>query len=41
MLKRGDDDDGVDDEMRTTVQSQNHATATLITEESLLRTQYL
>ncbi len=41
MLKRGDDDDVVDDEVRTTVPSQNHATATLSTEQSFLRTQYL
>jgi hypothetical protein len=32
MLKKGDDDsDGVDDEVRTTVPSQNLATATLST----------
>jgi uncharacterized protein YjbI with pentapeptide repeats len=37
MLKRGDDEDEVDDEVRTTVPSQNHATATLSTEESFLR----
>jgi hypothetical protein len=42
MLKKGDDDnDEVIDEVRTTVPSQNHATATLSTEESFLRTQYL
>jgi hypothetical protein len=37
----GDDSDDVDDEVSTTVLSQNHATATLSTEESFLRTQYL
>ncbi len=41
MLKREDNDDEVDDEVRTTVPSQNRATATLSTEESFLRTQYL
>jgi hypothetical protein len=41
MLERGDDDnDDVDDEVRTTVWSQNRATATQCTEESFLRTQY-
>ncbi len=39
MLKKGDDD--VDDEVRTIVPSQNHATTTLSTEEFFLRTQYL
>jgi hypothetical protein len=39
MLMRGDDDDV--DEVRTTVPSQNCATATLSTEESFLQTQYL
>jgi hypothetical protein len=41
MLKRGDDDDDVDEEVRTTVLSQNHSTETLSTEESFLQTQYL
>jgi hypothetical protein len=42
MLKKGiDDDDEVDDEVRTAVPSQNHATATLSTDEFFLRTQYL
>ncbi len=42
MLERGDDDsDDVDDEVRITVWSQNHATATQCSEESFLRTQYL
>jgi hypothetical protein len=42
MLKKGDDEgDEVDDEVRTTVPSQNRATATLSAEESFLRTQYL
>jgi hypothetical protein len=42
MLKKGDDDDDeVDDEVRNTVPSQNCATATLSTEETILRTQYL
>jgi hypothetical protein len=41
MFKREDDDGDVDDEVRTTVPSQNHATATLSTEESFLRTLYL
>jgi hypothetical protein len=37
MLKRGDDNnDEVDDEVRTTVPSQNCATATQSTEESFL-----
>jgi hypothetical protein len=34
------DDDDDDDEVRTSV-SQNHATATLITKEFFLRTQYV
>ncbi len=38
---RGDDDDDVDDEVRTTEPSENCATATLSTEESFLQTQYL
>jgi hypothetical protein len=41
MLKRGDHDKDVDDEVRTTVPSQNCPTSTLITEESFLWTQYL
>jgi hypothetical protein len=41
MLKRGDDDDEDDDEVRTPVPSQNRVTATLRTEKSFLRTQYL
>jgi hypothetical protein len=42
MLKTGDaDDDEVDDEVRTTVPSQNCATETLRTEKSFLRTHYL
>jgi hypothetical protein len=41
MLKRGDDDSEDDDEVRTTVPSQNCTTATLITEESFLGTQYI
>jgi hypothetical protein len=41
-LKNGDDDDDeVDDEVRTTVPSQIHVTAKLSTEEFFLRTQYL
>jgi hypothetical protein len=38
MLKRGDDDDEVDDEVRTSGPSQNRVTATLSSEESSLRT---
>jgi hypothetical protein len=39
MLKKGDDeDDEVDDEVRTTVLSQNLAIATLSTEEFFLGT---
>jgi hypothetical protein len=43
MLKMGDvDNDAEDeDEVRTTVRSQNIATATLSTEEYFLKTQYL
>jgi hypothetical protein len=41
MLKRGDYDDEVDDEVRTNVPSQNCATATLSTEEPFHQTQYL
>jgi hypothetical protein len=43
MSKKGNvGDDAVDDdEVRTTVPSQDHATATLNTEEFFLRTQYL
>jgi hypothetical protein len=43
MLKKGNvDDDAVDDdEVRTTVSSQDCATATLKTEEFFLRTRYL
>jgi hypothetical protein len=33
MLKKGDDEDEVDDAVRTTVLSQNYATAALSTEE--------
>jgi hypothetical protein len=41
MSKKGDDDnDEVDDVVRTTTLSQNRATATLSTEESFLRTQF-
>jgi hypothetical protein len=42
-LKKGDVDNAADndDELRTTAPSQNGATATLSTEEFLLRTQYL
>jgi hypothetical protein len=40
MLKREDDGDEVDDEVRTTVPSQKGATATLRAAESFLRTQY-
>jgi hypothetical protein len=41
MLKKGDDDnDEVDDEVRTTMLSQNCAKAKLSTEESFLRTQF-
>jgi hypothetical protein len=41
MLKEWNDGDDVDDTVRTTVQSQNHATATLSSEESFFRTLYL
>jgi hypothetical protein len=42
MLKKGVvDNDADDDGVRTTVPSQNHATAKLSTEEFFLRTQYL
>jgi hypothetical protein len=42
ILKKGDGhDDKVDDEVRTTVASQNHVTETLRTEEFFLRAQYL
>jgi hypothetical protein len=41
MLKRGDDHDDVDDKVRTTVPSKNHATTTLSTEEPFVGTQYL
>jgi hypothetical protein len=40
-LKRSDDDNVVDDEARTTVPSENPATATTSTEESFLWTHYL
>jgi hypothetical protein len=40
MLKKGDDDDEVNDEVRSNA-SQNRATVTLCTEEFFLRTQYL
>jgi hypothetical protein len=41
-LKKGDDDgDEVDDELRTTVLSYIQATATLASDESFLKTQYL
>jgi hypothetical protein len=40
MLKVDLVDDGDDDEVRTTVPSQNPATATLRTEEFFLRTQF-
>ncbi len=39
MLKKGDDDDEVNDEVRSSA-SQNRVTATLCTEEFFLRTQY-
>jgi hypothetical protein len=41
MLKRGDDGNDVDDEVRSTVLSQNPASATVSTEESFSWTQYL
>jgi hypothetical protein len=42
MLKKEDDgDDEVDDEVRTTVSSQNHKTAILSNEKSFLWTSYL
>jgi hypothetical protein len=37
---RTDDDDEVDDEVRTTVPSQNHAMVTLIADEFFLSIQY-
>jgi hypothetical protein len=40
MLKKGDVDKDADDEVRTSA-SQNHATATLSTEEFFLRIQYI
>jgi hypothetical protein len=41
MLQKRDNYDDVDDEVKTTVLSQNYAKATLSSEESFLRSQYL